>query len=98
MTNMKPLLKGLVKRTPLYTPLRAWVSAKRQRREIIQKQKRELIEWGRQGKPVPPPHIVKQRTIRSFAERFKLNIFVETGTYYGDMVEAVKGNFSQIYS
>jgi hypothetical protein len=87
---LKQLLKELIKRTAAYTSLRNWV--------IARKQKRELIEWERHGKPVPPPHIVKQRTIRSFAERFGLKILIETGTYYGDMVEAMKGYFSQIYS
>ena len=47
---------------------------------------------------MPPPHIVKQRTIRSFAEKFGPKILIETGTYYGDMVEAMKGYFNQIYS
>ena len=87
---MKQLLKNLVGGTPLFTPLRNWV--------IARKQKIQLVEWERRGRPVPPPHIVKQRTIRSFAERFGLKILVETGTYYGDMVEAMKGHFRQIYS
>ncbi len=47
-----------------------------------------LAEWERQGRPVPPPHVVKQRVLRGYAERYHLNIFVETGTYRGDMVEA----------
>ncbi len=87
---MKQLLKEIIKTTPLYTPLRNWVISKRQ--------KKELIEWVKQGRPVPPPHIVKQRTIRSFAEKYELKILIETGTYNGDMVEAMKGYFNQIYS
>jgi predicted O-methyltransferase YrrM len=50
------------------------------------------------GKPVPPPHIVKQRTLQSYSKRFGLKILVETGTYYGDMVEAMKDSFDRIYS
>jgi len=57
---MKQLLKELIKRTPIYTPLRNLVN--------LRKQKKELIEWEMRGKPVPPPHIFKQRVIRSFAE------------------------------
>jgi len=87
---MKQLLKKIIKKTPLYTPLQNWISARRQ--------KTELIKWERNGKPVPPPHIVKQQTIRSFAEKYELKILIETGTLFGDMVEAMKGNFSQIYS
>ena len=89
---MKQLLKEIIKKTPLYnnTPLKNWVTLKRQ--------KKELIEWEKAGKPAPPPHIVKQRTIKNLAEKFELQIFIETGTYHGDMVEAMKDSFSQIYS
>ncbi len=83
---MKNTLKQLIKKTPIYPVLRTI------------RQKRELKEWERNGRPVPPPHIVKQRTIREFAEKFGLSVLVETGTYYGDMVEAMKGYFSRIYS
>jgi len=87
---MKQPLKEAIKKTPLYIPLRNWAEMRRQ--------KRELIAWDRNGRPVPPPHIVKQRTLRSFANRYGLTILVETGTYYGDMIEAMKGDFDQIYS
>jgi len=87
---MKHLLKSLIERTPIYTPLRNWVNVK--------KQKKELIDWERRGKPVPPPHIVKQQVIKDFAEKYGLKILVETGTYYGDMVEAMKCHFDRLYS
>jgi len=57
-----------------------------------------LAEWERQGRPVPPPHVAKQRVLREYAERYHLKIFVETGTYRGDMVEAMKHLFHKIYS
>ena len=84
------LLKAWVKRTPLYHPVRNWLRTLRR--------KRELRRWEQHGRPVPPPHVVKQRTIQHFADRFELKILVETGTYYGDMVEAMKRRFSRIYS
>jgi len=84
------LLKAWLRKTPLYHPVRNWLRALRHGRE--------LQRWERRGKPAPPPHVVKQRTIRSLADRFGLKILVETGTYYGDMVEAMKRRFSQIYS
>jgi predicted O-methyltransferase YrrM len=49
-------------------------------------------------KPVPPPHSVKQEVLRSHARRYNLKILVETGTYLGDMVHAMKSDFAQIYS
>ncbi len=36
--------------------------------------------------------------LRAYAQRFGLRILVETGTYYGEMVEAMKGHFKRIYS
>ena len=57
-----------------------------------------VAEWERRGRPVPPPHVVKQRVLRTYAERYRLPIFVETGTYRGDMVEAMKPLFHRIYS
>ena len=48
--------------------------------------------------PIPPPHRVKQDTLRFYAESYGLRIFVETGTYLGDMVEALNGIFRRIYT
>jgi hypothetical protein len=59
---------------------------------------RILLRWILAGRPLPPPHLVKQRAIRSYARTFRLPVFVETGTYRGDMVAAVKKNFERIYS
>lgn len=66
--------------------------------------KRELTaqfivsQWQRNGKPNPPPHVVKQRALRDHANTYGLRILVETGTYLGDMVEAMKSEFDKIYS
>jgi hypothetical protein len=58
----------------------------------------QLWEWVRAGKPIPPPEKVKQRIVKEYAKRFRLRMFVETGTYMGEMVNAVKNRFDQIYS
>src|SRR3989442_483264 len=62
------------------------------------RRQRALEEWERQGRPVPPPHVVKQSILRRYAQQYHLKIFVETGTYRGDMVEAMKPLFHKIYS
>jgi hypothetical protein len=54
--------------------------------------------WKLRGEPVRSPHLLKQRTVREYAEKFHLRILVETGTYYGEMVAAMKRRFDQIYS
>jgi hypothetical protein len=59
---------------------------------------RILLSWISAGRPLPPPHLVKQRTVRQYARRFRLTVFLETGTYRGDMVEAVKDDFERLYS
>lgn len=65
---------------------------------INEKERRIISEWEHNGRPVPPPHIVKQVILKKFAERYNLRIFIETGTFYGDMVEAMKGFFDRIFS
>jgi hypothetical protein len=60
--------------------------------------KRRYHRWERLGKPLPPPHFVKQLTIKEFARRFSTRVLVETGTYHGEMVEAMAGGFTHIYS
>ena len=55
-------------------------------------------EWLRKGKPAPVPHRVKQMVVKSFAEQYQVRGFVETGTYLGDMVWAVKNDFENVYS
>ena len=59
-------------------------------------QRKLVSDWNRAGRPVPPPHFVKQQVIKKYAKRYNLKIFVETGTYYGDMVEAMKGLFNRV--
>lgn len=54
--------------------------------------------WKLRGEPVRSPHLVKQRTVREYADRYRLRVLVETGTYYGEMVAAMKNRFAEIYS
>ena len=56
------------------------------------------FEWLESGKPDPPPNIVKQMTIKEYANKYRLKVFIESGTYLGDMVYAVRGVFEKIYS
>jgi hypothetical protein len=55
-------------------------------------------EWERQGRPSPPPHVVKEELIRDYAKAFRTNVLIETGTYLGDMVHAMKKTFARIVS
>jgi len=54
--------------------------------------------WQLRGRPIRSPHLLKQRTVRDYAQRYRLRVLVETGTYYGEMVAAMKRRFAEIYS
>jgi len=58
----------------------------------------EVISWKMQGKPVPPPHLVKQSVVRKYAKKFRIRVFIETGTFHGAMVEAMRNQFRVIHS
>jgi predicted O-methyltransferase YrrM len=54
--------------------------------------------WKLRGEPIRSPHLLKQRTVRDYARQYGLRVLVETGTYYGEMVAAMKNRFAEIYS
>jgi hypothetical protein len=56
-----------------------------------------LRSWKRHRRP-PAPRAVKAAVIRRFADRDKRSVLIETGTFYGDMLAALRGDFSQLYS
>lgn len=58
----------------------------------------KVLRWKLAGSPPPPPHLIKQRMILRNLERYKPRIMVETGTLLGDMIEAMKHRFTQLYS
>jgi hypothetical protein len=83
---VKTYLRTLVTSTPLwnlYQPFRL---------------RRDLKAWERSGRSTPPPHQVKQRIVSSYGAEFGTKILVETGTFRGDMVDAMKEKFEAIYS
>jgi hypothetical protein len=54
--------------------------------------------WIVRGRPSRSPHLLKQKVVREYGEKFALQTLVETGTYYGEMVAAMKSRFDRIYS
>jgi hypothetical protein len=83
---MKKIIIYILKKTLLYNPLKNWAT------------KREIAEWEKKGKPVPPPHAIKQRALREYSKKYNIRILIETGTHLGDMVEAMRTDFERIYS
>ncbi len=54
--------------------------------------------WKVRGEPRRIPHLLKQRAVLEYARKYQLTTLVETGTYYGEMIAAVRKRFHQIYS
>jgi hypothetical protein len=57
-----------------------------------------IEEWERMGKPFPPPAVYKHRVLRAYRDRFNLRHLVETGTFTGKTVDAMKNDFTTIHS
>ena len=84
------ILKDFIKKTPLRKPIIAVLKAARN--------KKEIIDWEKSDKTGPPPHLIKQKIVKEYGRKFNLDFLVETGTYTGEMVSAVKDNFKDIFS
>jgi hypothetical protein len=54
--------------------------------------------WTLKGRPLPPPGDVKQGVVEKYARKHRLRILIETGTYEGEMVEAMQKRFRVIHS
>lgn len=83
-------LKKMARDWPFYDVLRNW--------EVKRRWPGELRRWQQSGSPIPPPHLFKQGIIREHVKKYGPRVFVETGTCYGDMVEAMRNEFDRIYS
>lgn len=59
---------------------------------------RKYRDWLASGRPVPPPPLYKQMLVRSVGARFGIRLLIETGTFEGQMVEAVHRDFQRIYT
>jgi hypothetical protein len=61
-------------------------------------QRCQRASWTLGGRHGAPPHIVKEGIIRQHGKRLNLDVLVETGTYMGDMVWALRNDFRAIHS
>jgi hypothetical protein len=62
------------------------------------KEKRKFKKWIENGRPDPPPPLAKRDMLLDYKSRFGLQILVETGTFKGDTVEAMRKEFRKVYS
>jgi hypothetical protein len=61
-------------------------------------ERRKYNEWKREGCHAPPPHILKKRTIEEYRRKYGCLVFIETGTYLGEMAEAQRKRFKKVVS
>jgi hypothetical protein len=78
--------------------LRGFCRAKITARGRMRDEKRKVEEWVRDGRPIPPPNLVKQRIVNQYGRDYAVKTLVETGTFLGDMVHACRKNFHRIAS
>jgi hypothetical protein len=76
--------------TRLGSPIKPYIDASANRRALQQ--------WNEAGRPLPPPHALKQHVILEHARAGTIGTLVETGTYLGDMVEAVRRRMKRVVS
>jgi hypothetical protein len=84
------MIREYARQTRLYDMLREVMRYYRSRRA--------LHDWEQSGRPVPPPREFKRETVKRYGRKFGQDVLVETGTFQGDMIEATKLHFREIYS
>ena len=88
--NKQIRMKEFIGSLPIFKYVKAWLDSR--------KEKRKIAEWNENGRPLPPPHCVKQRAVKYYAKKYDLKVLVETGTYLGEMVQAMLPHYESIYS
>ena len=61
-------------------------------------ERRILWQWRRAGRPIPPPPPVKHSVVKEYQSRFGPRVFIETGTFAGGMIDAVRSRFDHVVS
>lgn len=52
----------------------------------------------RRAPTIPPPHVVKARTVLDHARRHGIEVLLETGTFEGEMARKCRGAFAEIHT
>jgi hypothetical protein len=65
---------------------------------LEKKNEKRILKWELQGKPLPPPEIIKRQAVEFYSKKFNAKTLVETGTYYGDMIWSQRKVFDSLYS
>ena len=87
---MNKIIQEFQKYTYLFPPFQRWLN-KRQ-------QTSDMQSWMKKMPSLPLPHLMKQDILKGYAVEYGLSILVETGTYRGEMIDALYDHFKEIYS
>ena len=60
--------------------------------------RKKVLLWKLKGRSVPAPHAVKQAIVKEYEAKYRQPVFIETGTYMGEMIDAVLNLFPKIIS
>ena len=60
--------------------------------------KRITLDWRLRGSPAPPPHVVKQDILLRYQKQRRFSTFIETGTFTGEMIHAMRPHFVRLIS
>ena len=60
--------------------------------------KRVALTWRLRGSPAPPPHVVKQDILLRYQKQRRFSTFIETGTFTGEMIHAMRPHFVRLIS
>ena len=60
--------------------------------------KRVALSWRLRGSPAPPPHVVKQDILLRYQKQRRFSTFIETGTFTGEMIHAMRPHFARLIS
>jgi len=52
--------------------------------------------WSTAGRPLPLPHLAKEPVVREHVARLRVPVFVETGTFLGEMVDAIRDSCEEV--
>ena len=96
-------IKHIKKMVKIVTPesIKEWVRYRKQVRFVKKYQIRrqmQISKYLKEGKNIYPPHGIKEDYVEKYANEFSANILIETGTYLGEMVYAMKDKFDHIIS
>ena len=61
-------------------------------------EERSLKSTARENESSPAPHLKNNRVVARYGQAFHVRTFVETGTYLGEVVDAVRDKFVKIFS